>query len=64
MSQVTPVRKRHQFNSRMTRIILLISFLFFFGRFVYSSIGAWYHHQDKKAAQQSSQSVSAPTDVK
>ncbi len=24
----------------MTRIVLLISFLFFFGRFVYSSIGA------------------------
>jgi hypothetical protein len=42
----------------MTRIILLISFLFLFGRFVYSSIGAWYHHQDKKAeAQQSSLSV-------
>jgi hypothetical protein len=42
----------------MTRIILLISFLFLFGRFVYSSIGAWYHHQDKKAdAQQSSQPV-------
>lgn len=60
MSQVTPVRKRHQFNSRMTRIILLISFLFFFGRFVYSSIGAWYHHQDKKAAQQSSQVIQTP----
>ncbi|HEY2451612.1 MAG TPA: YfgG family protein [Scandinavium sp.] len=57
MSQATPMRKRHQFNSRMTRIILLISFLFFFGRFVYSSIGAWYHHQDKKAAQQSSQVI-------
>jgi len=55
VSQATPMRKRHQFNSRMTRIILLISFLFFFGRFVYSSIGAWQHHQDKKAAQQSSQ---------
>jgi len=40
----------------MTRIILLISFLFLFGRFVYSSIGAWHHHQDKKA-QQSSLSV-------
>jgi len=24
------------------------------GRFVYSSIGAWYHHQEKKQAQQSS----------
>lgn len=49
------MRKRHQFNSRMTRIIILISFLFFFGRFVYSSVGAWHHHQDKKAAQSSSQ---------
>ncbi|SNY71036.1 Protein of unknown function [Enterobacter sp. CC120223-11] len=48
------MRKRHQFNSRMTRIIILISFLFFVGRFIYSSVGAWYHHQDKKAAQQSS----------
>jgi len=38
----------------MTRIILLISLFFFVGRFVYSSIGAWYHHQEKKQAQQSS----------
>ncbi len=44
------MRKRHRFNRRMTRIVLLISFLFFFGRFVYSSIGAWYHHQDKSVA--------------
>nr|WP_237391219.1 YfgG family protein [Cedecea sulfonylureivorans] len=52
------MRRRHRFNGRMTRIILLISFLFLFGRFVYSSIGAWQHHQDKKAdAQQSSLSV-------
>ncbi|EKS7211300.1 TPA: YfgG family protein [Enterobacter ludwigii] len=57
MSQVTRMRKRHQFNTRMTRIILLISFLFFFGRFVYSSIGAWYHHQDKAQSQQSSLTV-------
>ena len=47
------MRKRHRFNRRMTRILLLISFIFFFGRFVYSSIGAWYHHQDKKQSQQS-----------
>jgi hypothetical protein len=44
----------------MTRIILLISFLFFFGRFVYSSIGAWYHHQEKMQSQQSSLSVETP----
>ncbi|HDG1691973.1 TPA: DUF2633 family protein [Kluyvera georgiana] len=60
MSQVTSLRKRHRFNSRMTRIVLLISFLFFFGRFVYSSIGAWHHHQDKKESQQSSLSQQTP----
>jgi len=38
----------------MTRIVLLISFFFLFGRLVYSSIGAWHHHQDKKQTQQSS----------
>lgn len=54
------MRKRHRFNTRMTRIVLLISFLFFFGRFVYSSIGAWQHHQDKKEAQQLSLSVTTP----
>ncbi|BBT24645.1 Uncharacterized protein YfgG [Escherichia coli] len=47
------MRKRHRFNSRMTRIVLLISFIFFFGRFIYSSVGAWQHHQSKKEAQQS-----------
>ncbi|ABP61657.1 YfgG family protein [Enterobacter sp. 638] len=55
MSQATRMHKRHRFNTRMTRIILLISFLFFFGRFVYSSIGAWYHHQDKIHSQQVTQ---------
>ncbi|ELY6211707.1 DUF2633 family protein [Cronobacter dublinensis] len=52
MSQATSIRRRHRFNSRMTRIVLLISFLFFFGRFIYSAVGAWYHHQDKVQAQQ------------
>lgn len=55
------MRNRRQFNGRMTRIILLISFLFFFGRFVYSSVGAWYHHQDKKEVQQSSLTVDSTT---
>ena len=54
------MRKRHRFNTRMTRIILLISSLFFFGRFVYSSIGAWYHHQDKLQSQQTGLVVDAP----
>lgn len=60
MSQATRMRKRHRFNTRMTRIILLISFLFFFGRFVYSSIGAWYHHQDKIQSQQTGLVVDSP----
>lgn len=54
------MRKRHRFNSRMTRIVLLISFIFFFGRFIYSSVDAWQHHQSKKEAQQSTLSVESP----
>ncbi|HAG8895394.1 TPA: DUF2633 domain-containing protein [Escherichia coli] len=54
------MRKRHRFNSRMTRIVLLISFIFFFGRFIYSSVGAWQRHQSKKEAQQSTLSVESP----
>ncbi|NDO79440.1 DUF2633 domain-containing protein [Citrobacter sp. NCU1] len=61
MSQATSMRKRHRFNTRMTRIVLLISFLFFFGRFVYSSIGAWHHHQDKKVSQQSTLITETPS---
>ncbi|EJK7340727.1 TPA: DUF2633 family protein [Escherichia coli] len=60
MSQATSMRKRHRFNSRMTRIVLLISFIFFFGRFIYSSVGAWQHHQSKKEARQSTLSVESP----
>jgi Protein of unknown function (DUF2633). len=44
----------------MIRIVLLISFIFFFGRFVYSSISAWHYHQDKKESQQSTLTVEAP----
>lgn len=56
------MRNRNRFNNRMTRIILLISFLFLFGRFIYSSIGAWYHHQDKKEQNQQSQQISQPVE--
>ncbi len=34
MSQATSMRKRHRFNSRMTRIVLLISFIFFFSDYL------------------------------
>lgn len=62
MIQGTTMGNRKRFNSRMTRIILLISFLFLFGRFVYSSIGAWYHHQDKKEQNQLIQQTSQPVE--
>lgn len=62
MSQANSMRKRHRFNTRMTRIVLLISFLFFFGRFVYSSIGAWQHHQDKKKKRNSHRFLSPRRD--
>ncbi|MDC9132787.1 YfgG family protein [Escherichia coli] len=60
MSQATSMRKRHRFNSRMTRIVLLISFIFFFGRFIYSSVGARSTIRAKKEAQQSTLSVESP----
>jgi hypothetical protein len=44
----------------MIRIILLISLMFFLGRFVYSSIGAWHHHQDKKESQSTNLTIEAP----
>ncbi|MEN3752207.1 YfgG family protein [Mangrovibacter yixingensis] len=59
MTNATTMRRRHRFNSRIARTVLLISFLFFFGRFVYSAIGAWYHHQNKLQSQQSSLSIGA-----
>ncbi|NYY81207.1 DUF2633 domain-containing protein [Escherichia coli] len=59
MSQATSMRKRHRFNSRMTRIVLLISFIFFFGRFIYSSVGARSTIRAKEA-QQSTLSVESP----
>ncbi|MBK4715477.1 MULTISPECIES: YfgG family protein [Tenebrionibacter/Tenebrionicola group] len=52
MSQPPGVHNRSRFNSRMTHIVLLISFLFFFGRFVYSSVSAWHQYQNKNNTQQ------------
>lgn len=61
MSQATSMRKRHRFNSRMTRIVLLISFIFFFGRFIYSSVGApGSTIRAKKKLNQSTLSVESP----
>ncbi len=58
MTQFTGTRKRQRSNGRMIRIVLLISFIVFFARFVYSSIGAWHHHQEKVSAQQTSLTAS------
>ena len=48
MKLAYPMRRRRT-SVRMTRWILLISFIILFGRFIYASIGAWQHHQNKSA---------------
>lgn len=53
------MRKRHHLNNRMTRTILLISFILLLGRVIYASIGAWYHHQEKVQSQQINQPVTS-----
>ena len=40
--------KRHK-TSRMTRIVLLISFILLFGRLIYAVPGAIEHHKQKQA---------------
>ncbi|WP_350304833.1 YfgG family protein [Photorhabdus viridis] len=35
-------------RSQITKLVLLISFLILFGRFIYSSIAALDHHQQSK----------------
>ncbi|QWA09664.1 DUF2633 family protein [Sodalis ligni] len=42
-------RKRRRTSVRMTRWILLISFIILFGRLIYATIGAWQHQQDGTA---------------
>ncbi|WP_072133247.1 YfgG family protein [Winslowiella iniecta] len=41
--------KRHKKTGRMTRIVLLISFIILLGRLIYAIPGAIDHHQQKKA---------------
>ncbi|MEK9497743.1 DUF2633 family protein [Photorhabdus sp. P32] len=40
------MKKKKRFQ--ITKLILLISFLILFGRFIYSSIAALEHHQQNK----------------
>lgn len=47
MNSITSLRKRHK-TGRMTRIVLLISFIILFGRLLLVLPGAFQHHQDKK----------------
>ncbi|WP_413737620.1 YfgG family protein [Sodalis sp. RH21] len=39
--------RRRRTSVRMTRWILLISFVFLFARLVFATVGAWQHQQDK-----------------
>ncbi|URQ59931.1 YfgG family protein [Pantoea alhagi] len=48
MNSITSLRKRRK-TGRMTRIVLLISFIILIGRLLFVLPGAFQHHQDKKA---------------
>ncbi|MGE9552344.1 YfgG family protein [Erwinia amylovora] len=56
MNRAMPFRKRQK-TSRMTRIVLLVSFIILVGRLIYVVPGAIAHHQQKK------QDVAVPTSV-
>ncbi|WP_116603343.1 YfgG family protein [Edwardsiella piscicida] len=47
MMMMTHKMKRRT-NMRMTRIVLLISFIILFGRLLYASIGALNHHRSQQ----------------
>ncbi|PNS11356.1 DUF2633 domain-containing protein [Mixta theicola] len=47
MNSITSLRKRRK-TGRLTRIVLLISFIILFGRLLFVLPGAFQHHQDKK----------------
>ncbi|ACY83793.1 DUF2633 family protein [Edwardsiella piscicida] len=47
MMMMTHKMKRRT-NIRMTRIVLLISFIILFGRLLYASIGALNHHRSQQ----------------
>ncbi len=51
MNNATPL-PRHKKTGRMTRIVLLISFIILLGRLIYTIPGAIEHHQQKKATQE------------
>ncbi|WP_338557468.1 YfgG family protein [Erwinia sp. E_sp_B04_7] len=56
MNSAMSFRKRQK-TSRMTRIVLLVSFIILVGRLIYVVPGAIEHHQQKK------QDVAVPTVV-
>ncbi|RWR00805.1 hypothetical protein ED28_16760 [[Pantoea] beijingensis] len=47
MNNAMQIRKLHK-TSKMTRIVLLISFIILIGRLLYTIPGAIEHHQQKK----------------
>ncbi|MEM0674084.1 YfgG family protein [Dickeya oryzae] len=40
------LRQRRRSGTRIARTILMISFIILLGRFAYSAIGAFFHHQN------------------
>ncbi|WP_437613718.1 YfgG family protein [Erwinia sp. V71] len=51
MNNATPL-PRHKKTGRITRVVLLVSFIILLGRLIYTIPGAIEHHQQKKAAQE------------
>ncbi|NKI73376.1 DUF2633 family protein [Dickeya sp. CFBP 2040] len=50
------LRQRRRSGTRIARTVLMISFIILFGRFAYSAIGAFLHHQNTQQ-QRTEQSV-------
>ncbi|MDC9614477.1 MULTISPECIES: YfgG family protein [Xenorhabdus] len=52
--------KKKKKTVQITKLILLISFLILFGRFIYSFVAALEHYQQKQTKQQSVEYLSRP----
>ncbi|WP_071604101.1 MULTISPECIES: YfgG family protein [Dickeya] len=54
------LRQRRRAGTRIARTVLMISFLILFGRFAYSAIGAFFHHQSLSSPRVEQPVVPAP----
>ncbi|MGM3173531.1 YfgG family protein [Dickeya lacustris] len=54
------LRQRRRPGTRIARTVLMISFLILFGRFAYSAIGAFFHHQSQSSPRVEQPAIVAP----